>query len=82
MTDVKPDTEIVLAEVYRKLLQDPNCEKELRNLSTHYPNFIIAGELTDAWGRPLIIRINPESGKFVIWSCGVNGKDETNVVLL
>jgi hypothetical protein len=32
----------------------------------------------DAWGNLLMIRVCPTTGRPVIWSCGWNGRDETN----
>jgi prepilin-type N-terminal cleavage/methylation domain-containing protein len=34
--------------------------------------------LVDAWGGDIAFRVNPNGGAPVIWSCGRDGKDDTN----
>lgn len=71
--EVTATTEIRNPDVYRALAGGKNDylgevpRRQLKN-----------GVLIDTWGRPLIFRVNPESKSAVIWSCGENGRDETN----
>ena len=34
--------------------------------------------LVDAWGADIMFRVNPNGGAPVIWSCGPDGRDDTN----
>jgi len=36
------------------------------------------GTLVDNWGREIMFRVDPEKLAPVIWSCGADGKDDTN----
>ena len=36
------------------------------------------GTLVDQWGHEIMFRVDPKSGVPVVWSCGKNGKDDTN----
>jgi type II secretory pathway pseudopilin PulG len=40
--------------------------------------FLKNGVLVDYWGREILFRVNPNGLQAVIWSCGLNGVDETN----
>jgi len=36
------------------------------------------GAVVDSWDHEIMFRVNPKDGFAVIWSCGPNGRDDTN----
>jgi hypothetical protein len=70
---VQADTTISTREVYAALLGLP-----VPLLDGMPKEFVKDGTLVDHWGRELMIRVDPKTRQPVIWSCGLNGIDETN----
>lgn len=40
--------------------------------------FLRNGTVVDRWGHEIMIRVDPATMKPVVWSCGPDGKDDTN----
>ena len=81
----KPDsvtatTEIRCKDVYIELRGLPGAKINTTQdyLGEVKKRHVKNGTLVDPWGHEIMIRVNPKDGSPVIWSCGKNGKDDTN----
>ncbi len=76
------EVEIKTAAVYAELSGKGSAntaDNFLSGVDGKYKKDLGAGTtLVDARGREIMIRIDPNSSRVVVWSVGRNGKDETN----
>jgi hypothetical protein len=79
-SEVTGTTEIRGRDVYVELrgLAGPKTRIKLDYLGEVRKEFLKNGALVDSWGHEILFRVDPKTGKPVIWSCGENGIDETN----
>jgi len=75
-TEVTGSTRIVNREVYTQLQRAFAAERE--SVCTLEPQFLHDGTIVDQWGREIQFRVDPKTMKPVVWSCGRDGKDDTN----
>jgi len=81
----KPDsvtasTEIRGRDVYVELRALPGAEiNTTQDYLGEVPKRLVKnGAPVDIWGREIMFRVDPKTGKPVIWSCGRDGRDDTN----
>jgi len=81
----KPDsvtatTEIKGSDVYIELCGLPGAKiNTSRHLIAEVDKHLLKnGALVDTWGHEIMFRVDPATMKPVIWSCGRDGKDDTN----
>jgi len=55
---------------------DPCAVKPFHFRASSLPRGTTA--FVDPWGQPILFRVDPTNGAAVVWSCGPNGKDDTN----
>jgi len=78
---VTATTEIKGSDVYVELRGLPGAK-----INTHHLDYLNVkdkrleknGAWVDQWGHEIMFRIDPETLEPVIWSCGPDGKDDTN----
>ena len=77
---VRPGETIDAAQVYAELRASPNSKI---NKATDYfmdqaKQYIKDGRVVDSWGNEIRFRVDNASLQVIIWSCGPDGKDDTN----
>jgi hypothetical protein len=78
--EATPTTVISVRDVYIELRALPGAKinTTLDYLGEVHKDFLKNDTLVDPWGHEIMIRVDPEKGTPVIWSCGKDGKDDTN----
>jgi hypothetical protein len=77
--EVTPQSTIDPKRVYSELKGNgPQVNTTIDYVGKLPARFLKDGGVVDHWGRPLQFRVNPQTLEPVVWSYGLDGRDDTN----